>query len=469
MSAKELLPFSSTAVQDVYYTAGRFDPSHSLFPYDGWTTVTNFAMRHRRLDPIGAPCQYGSLAIFRLDRSVFLRGPMQLHLRRTALTQPAGSTTDANYSCFVDFEGFATIGHVEVWHGQNMLQRTTGERLYKDYLKNKDFQEQKATDQLIFGNQPLGPGVNNGKNRIDRATTTQDMYIDLRTIWFTTNPRKYLMCNATSNEVEIRVFLRNLSEITQSTNNAYPTGASVVLGQLITLDIAVEQAEESWLLSQTEQATGINYKFNDVESMYDVPVQAGQQTYIVPMTNFKGACFSLDFALRINPRGNILTLNTTQSNQDLNGMPIRNKVSGGLHLRNNAWFGHNDAAFNALPIINLPQYVGMDVYRTVDFHSISTTDIIVWDRCSDAQSRYLYWPTFYRGTVGNSPLYSCILGMVPGDSHNCSGHKSWSAMINPVLRLEFVTAPTYDLLMDMDSNVYNNIQHHKNELFRTFQ
>jgi hypothetical protein len=113
--------------------------------------------------------------------------------------------------------------------------------------------------------------------------------------------------------------------------------------------------------------------------------------------------------------------------------------------------------------------VGLDVYRTVDYHSLTTSDIVVYDRTSDKMARFYIWPLYFKGTVGNSPLYSMPLSMVPGDSSNCSGHKTIGGMINPVLRLEFLTAPAYDLLLNVISHVYNNIQHHKNELFRTFQ
>lgn len=464
MSSKELLPFSSSQVADAYYTAGEFDPAHSMFIYDGWTTTNNFAFRRRRLDPVGGALAYGATATYRLDRSAFMRGPMQLIYRRSALTQPGGTVSDANYNCFVDFEGFASLQHVEVWHAQNKLFTLTGEDLYQDYLKNKDLEEQKATDVLVHGNLPLGPSTNGGQNRIDKASATQELIVDLRRIWFTANPRKYLLCTASSNEVEIRVTMRNLSEITQSTGNAYPSGATIQLGQLCTFDVSCEPAEQRYLLAQTEQEGGINYKFNDYELQPNIPIPNGQAEYVIQLVNFKGPCYCFDFTLRYNPRGNILT-----SGADLDGMPIRNKVAGGTHLRNNAWFGHQDTAWNALAAVNKPQYVGLDVYRTVDFHSITSSDVVVWDETSDKYSRYYIFPLYFKGTVGNSPLYSCPFAMVPGDSSNCTGHKTWAAMTNPVLRLRFLTPPTYDLLLDARSHVYQNIQHARNELFRTFQ
>jgi hypothetical protein len=470
MSSKDLLPFSSTQVADAYYTAGDFDPRHSMFLYDGWTTTNNFAFRRRRLDPIGQPLQYGATAIFRLDRSAFLRGPMQLIYRRTGLTQPVGTVSDALYNCFVDFEGFASVAQVEVWHGQNKIQTVTGEDLYQDYVKNKDREEQIATAVLVHGNLPLGPLTNAGENRIDKAQSTQELVIDLRKLWFTASPRKYLLCTATSNEVEIRVTMRNLSEITQSTTTAYPTGSSIVFGQLQSLDVSVEPAEMNYLLAQVEQPTGINYKFNDVENQLNIPIQAGVLDHTIQLTSLRGACLSLEFTLRTNPRGNITTLNTTQSNLDLDGMPIRGKVAGtGTHLRNAAWFGHTDTAWNALAAINKPEYVGLDVYRTVDFHSITTSDLVLWDRTSDKISRYYIFPLYFRGTVGNSPIYCCPFAMVPGDSANCSGHKTWNGMTNPILRLEFASAPAYDLLVDVRSHIYQNVQHVRNEIFKTFQ
>jgi hypothetical protein len=470
MSAKDLLPFSATQVQDAFYTQPQFSPSHSMFVYDGWTTMTNMAFRRRRLDAIGAPLNYGSTATYRLDRSAFMRGPLQLNIRRTPLTQPGGTVNNTNYNCFVDFEGFAMIQSIEVWHGQNLVQRVTGEMLYHDFLKNMDEQEQNAVCELVHGQMPLGPTVagaitDGARTRVDAAQQTRELFINLRKLWFTANPRKYLLCTATATEVEIRITLRNLSEITQSTGVAYPTGASVALAQLISFDVAVEQDEMAYLLSQTETDTGLNYKFNDVEVQLDVPIQAGQTSYIVPLTNLKGACFDLDFALRYNPRGSI----ASAADAVRDHMPLRGKVAGaGTHLRNNAWFGSTDSYWNTT-VGGDAAYNGRDVYKVVDYHSFTTADIIVWDRCPDRYSRFYIFPTYYKGVVGNSPLYCLPLSMIPSDGTNCSGHKTISAMINPVLKLEWQNPVDYDLLLNVYSNVYNNVQHHRNELFKTFQ
>lgn len=474
MSAKDLLQFSSTAVQDAFYTQTSFSVAHSMFVYDGWTTTDNFASRRRRLDAIGAPLNYGSTATFRLDRSAFMRGPLQLNIRRTGLTQP-GTVSATSYNCFVDFEGFAMIRDIEVWHGQNLVQRVTGDMLYHDYLKNMDEQEQLAVQQLVHGKMPLGPyggtPVSGAFTRIDAARETRELFINLRKIWFTANPRKYLLCTATATEVEIRVTLRNLSEITQSTNTAYPTGANVVLAQLVSFDVAVEQDEMSYLLAQTETATGLNYKFNDVEVQLDVPLRAGQPTYIIPLTNLKGACADLDFAIRYDPRGNLQSLTTTDAQKDKDYLPIRGKVAGtGTHLKNNAWYGSSNCNWiDASSDATLLPYVGRDVYQVVDYHSWTQADVVVWDRTPDRYSRFYIFPTYYKGTVGNSPLYCMPLAMIPSDGTNCSGHKTISAMINPVLKLEWLTPIPYDMLVSIYNNVYNNVQHHRNELFKTFQ
>lgn len=457
MSAKDLLPFSATQVQDAFYTQPQFSASHSMFVYDGWTTTTNMAFRRRRLDAIGAPLNYGSTATYRLDRSAFMRGPLQLNIRRTGLTQPAGTVNNTNYRCFVDFEGFAMIHSIEVWHGQNMVQRVTGEMLYHDFIKNMDDQEQSAVAELVHGLMPLGPttagAVTAGaRTRVDAAQEPRELFINLRKLWFTANPRKYLLCTATATEVEIRITLRNLNEITQSTDATYATGASVALAQLISFDVAVEQDEMAYLLSQTETDTGLNYKFNDVEVQLDVPLQAGQTSYIVPLTNLKGACFDLDFALRYNPRGNILSNATYRDHA-----PIRGKVAGGggsTHLRNNAWFGSTDSYWNTTTGGDA-SFNGRDVYQVVDYHSFTTADIVVWDRCPDRYSRFYIFPTYYKGVVGNSPLYCLPLSMIPSDGTNCSGHKTISAMINPVLKLEWQAPVDYDLLLNIYSNVYS--------------
>jgi hypothetical protein len=430
MSAKDLLPFSSTQVQDAFYTTPSFSPEHSMFIYDGWTTCTNMAFRRRRLDPIGAPLQYGSQAVYRLDRSAFLRGPMQLNIRRTGLTQPSGTVSSTNYRCFCDFEGFACIETIEIWHGQNKVQSVSGSDLYHDYIKNLDQFEQNAVDQLINGDMPLGPKAgaftSGAFTRVDSAQETRELFINLRKLWFTANPRKYLLCTATATEVEVRIKLRNLSEFTQSVDTTPGAGASVVLGQLITFDVAVEPEEMQFLLGQTETQTGLNYKFNDVEVQLDVPVKAGQPSYIIPLTNLKGASLDLDFALRYDPRGNVMADATA-----IDHLPIRGKV-GGTHLRNNSWYGSVDSSWNTTTG-GLAAYVGLDVYQVVDYHTISTADIILWvltaslcanasftdifsqDRCPDRYSRYYIFPTFFKGPSGRSPLYCCPLSMIPTD------------------------------------------------------
>lgn len=208
------------------------------------------------MEPFGQALQYGGYSIFRFDRSSFMRGPVQLHIQRSALSQPAGFTgaPNAPYNCFVDFEAFAALNKVEVWHGQNLVQRITGEMLYLDYSKNMDIEAQKAAQKLLLGNTPTA-------TRITYANEVMDMWVDLRRLWFTGNPRRYFLCTATASELEVRVYLNPLASIIQQSATANGVATCTILqGELVTFDVQVEDDEKKFLLSSTETSEGINYK-----------------------------------------------------------------------------------------------------------------------------------------------------------------------------------------------------------------
>lgn len=385
------------------------------------------------------------MSIFRFDRSSFMRGPVQLHIQRGALSQPGGFTglPNAPYNCFVDFEALAALQKVEVWHGQNLVQRITGEMLYLDYCKSMDIEAQKAAQKLLLGNTPTA-------TRVTYANQTMDMWVDLRRLWFTGNPRRYFLCTATASELELRVYLNPLTSIIQQSANA--NGAvtcNILQGELVTFDVQVEDDEKKFLLASTETSEGINYKFNDCELQLNSLIPHGTQQAQIQLTNLKGACYALDMLLKINPQGNI---QSDATNLDL--VPLTGKT-GGTHTKNNAYFGAADCGGNTLPAGVNPSG---DVYQLAKSWQLVSADVIVWDTTPDIYQRYYIFPFYYRGVTDGSPIYTAVLSMVPTDAGNCSGHKTFSAMINPTVTVNYPGAIPYDQFASFYSHVYNNIQ-----------
>jgi hypothetical protein len=400
MSGKDLLPFSSTQAPDAYYTKPRFTrPSDSLFTYMGWVTKCNYAHRRRQMSQFGVLPSYGTTAVFRFDRSAFKRGPVQLRWTRSALTGQGGAT----FQRFVDFEGYATILDIEVVYGQNRLFYMTGDQLYIKHRLLKDQRESDAANMLVFGDQSIA-------DRNTLAASSQTLTVDLP-LWWTLDPSLYFIGTGTSHELEVRIRLRPLTDITQTDGTTAPTG-SITQMWMQPLDIYVEDDEKRWHHAQLESADGIHYLIEDTELQLNNLLTAGQTSYQIQLSNFKGACKELIVVVR--PDADRDTSAPNQTNQ---------------------LFGYT-------------QILSMGVVAS---------DVTVMDTLDDAYLRFYTWPLYHRGVPGDF-IYTHAFAMAPENYKHGTGHKTWSAMTNPILTINFSGALGANQRVDIYSVIYNNIQ-----------
>jgi hypothetical protein len=402
MSGKDLLPFSSTQAPDAYYTKPRFTrPSDSLFTYMGWVTKCNYAHRRRQMAQFGVLPSYGTTAVFRFDRSAFKRGPVQLRWTRSALTGAGGAT----FQRYVDFEGYATILDIEVVYGQNRLFYMTGEQLYLKHRMLKDQRESDAANLLVFGDQSVA-------DRTTLAASAQTLTVDLPLYW-TLDPSLYFIGTGTSHELEVRIRLRDLGSITNTDGTATPTGGITAMW-LQPLDIYVEDDEKRWHHAQLESADGIHYLIEDTELQLNNLITAGQTSYQIQLSNFKGACKELIVVVRPDADRSATAPNP------------------------------NNALFN---------------YTQIGSMGVIASDVVVMDTLDDAYLRFYIWPLYHRGVPGDF-IYVHPFAMAPENYKHGTGHKTWSAMTNPILTINFNSALAANQRVDLYSVIYNNIQHH---------
>jgi hypothetical protein len=428
MSGKDLLPMSSTQAPDAFYTRPNFDsPADSPFVYLGWQTKTNFAMRRRQLDTFGSPAAYGQTAIFRIDKSAFKRGPIQLRVTRSALTVQGGGTAAA--TSFVDQEAAASVALVEFYYGQNRIQQFTGEQLYHKAIMNLRQEQLDAFNALGFGG--LSQVSRNAATGL--ASSSQTWTIDLSSmLYFCEKPSKYLIGTGVSQEPEIRITFSTLGQVTQTDGTSTPLG-SITRAWLVPLDIFVEDDEKRYQHAQLESADGIFYKIMDTEYQLNNLLAAGSTSYQIQLNNFKGACVFLAATLR---NDGALTVG---------GVPqgFRQPVAPNTI----------NAMFN---------------YQPFQTWQGQAADVIFLDQTDDIFARYYLFPLLFPGVPGQY-LYIHSFSLNPLNTDIDMGHKTWAAFTNPILQITFATALSVNFRCDLWSYNDNNVQHQRNEIYKTFQ
>jgi hypothetical protein len=410
MSGKDQLQFSTSQPQDAYYTKPEFaSPSDSLFYYMGWVTKTNFAQRRRQLTAYGTQAAYGSTVTFRFDKSAFKRGPVQLRWTRSALTGTGGAT----FQRFVDFEGYASIANIDVYHGQNRLFTITGDLMQILHRLMKDQRQSDAANMLVFGDQSVAD-----RNTLAAASAT--LTVDLP-LWWTYDPTLYFISTGTAHELEIRVTMRPLAEITQTDGTSAPTG-SITNMYLLPLDVHVEDDEKGVHHAAIESKTGIHYMIQDYEYHTNIQLASGNTQYQIQLTNFKGAAKALIMVIRPEADRDITAPNAT-----------------------NEYYN----------------------YTQIDTWQWTAADVTIFDLLDDRYCRFYINEKYFPGVPGDF-IYVAPLGAAPANYKHGTGHKTVTGMTNPLLTINFASALAVNQRVDLYLLVNNNIQHHKSELYKTF-
>lgn len=316
MSGPELLNLSDSNPQDVFFRQPSFKMAggrpNTPFHYDTWSSITNFAHRIRPIRPynsLQAPGYGTSELIFRIDASAWLRGPMQLHVTRSALSFGAGAT----FARFVDWEGYAMIEYVKLIYGPNLCYEINGDELHIRTKLQTPFSRKEAVKELVHGD----------KTDVQRdalAATAQDLFIDLP-LPFTVSPKTFFMGAATSHPLELHVKFRPLADITQTDGTGYPTG-SITSVTIKSFDVFVNSDERQYGEMVAKSGRGITYRIMEMEHQQNL-VDAGSANYVVALTALRGSASETILTVR-NQADVISTSTPTATKSRTNYLEVAN-------------------------------------------------------------------------------------------------------------------------------------------------
>lgn len=410
MSGNDLLAYSNSNALDPFFRQAIWQkPTDSPFQNRGWRSLTNHALRTRPIDPINGSVSYGGKATYRFDRSCFQRGTLQLKVVRSALTGQGGAT----FARFQDYEGYTMIEKVTMSYGQNLLYEISGDAMLLKHMKRHWLQKDHF-DDVIFGNKSAA-------ERNALAAAAQTLYVDLP-LPHTVDHEFWLPQTALAHEVEINVYFRQLSAITQTDGASYPT-ASITQAQLISKDLHVMNDEKKGYLTQLTQSVGKNFRILEFEVQQE-RLAAGATVYNILLTSFKGACAELFVTIRTETQ---LSATLPTTNQDRTAYIPFGRIgltSGSVVVIDEKDQEYIEKVENPVHHANLP---GQNIYH----HSFSIMD--------------------------------------PMNPHIASGHKTWASMTTPKLTITFPAAAASNLIVDVYSLSNNIWSMSAGELKRLFQ
>ena len=175
----------------------------SILLYNGWATTTNWKERRIVESPINSGVDYGGESIFRIDKSKFQLGPVQLFTTISALTGSGGTKNR-----FIDFVGYGMIETVTVKYSTNELERWTGKQLQIYHRMFTNIRDNDSINELVAGDKA-------STERDVLAASAQVLIVDLP-LAFCVDPRRYLIVAGLASQIEIRIKYKQLRDIVQT-------------------------------------------------------------------------------------------------------------------------------------------------------------------------------------------------------------------------------------------------------------
>jgi len=401
------------AIQDAVLISD-YHPAVSPFGYKGYGTVTNFVTYWTYINSINNASLGGTLR-FTIPRQQDFLGPVWVYVNTSAVT-PVSPATQA-WLC--DYFGFQLLQNLLVKYAANIIQNLYPTALYALHKCHRDLKAAYAANILIGGEMSDG-------DRQTAANGQQYFWVELPAPWGA-HPETYEFTEALSQEMEFIFTLASAQQTTQG--NSGSAGGTYTLNtlQLYTLLVHVDKEERELNVQKMLSGGGIIRHIRDFEYVSGILVPSGTTTQNVPLSGIRGSVVNLRFMFRLDS-----TLNS---------------------------FGQSGFyPFRAYRI--------NDINTTANWQ-ITAAGLQVWPITVAKENVYLQNVIHFSAFPGE-PLYGYCPGIDVEDVINCTGHDSYSGLSNAMLMLNFVTATSANMWLDIVTIDDNTIQTSKGDEIRNF-
>jgi hypothetical protein len=412
-TGQEHLNFAAANVVDPWLKkAAVRKENDSIYLYNGWATTTNWSERRISESPINSGVDYGGEAIFRIDKSKFQLGPVQLHTTVSALTAGAGTTL---HNRFVPFAAYAAIDYVKVLYSVNELERWTGRQLQLYHRMFKGIRDNDSMNELVAGDK-------SPTERDVLAASAQTWIVDLP-LGFTVDPRRYLIVAGLASQIEIRVKYKALANIVQTDNSTnLPTG-SITTITLTTTNVHVQKNEKAVQQARLQrEKRGVVYLVDQWEEQLNNTVSSGATSATVQLNTFKGGATEIMFVVRAATSDDATAAN-----------------------------------------------LGNDPFDYVKITSweLKTGQITLVDLVTDAEQKHVLNRKMHSGVPGDH-IYGASWSAHPEDPMNAWGHITFAGMATPTLTVNFTAALSGTHYIDVYLRTKNVWHHHGGEIRALF-
>jgi hypothetical protein len=383
--------FRSTHAKDVS------SQTNSLFLHpETHLNAMPFIEEYRLLSNKGAsPVNFGTTYSFEVYDNADLVADLWIQLVVPAIS---GGATNPR---FVDYGGLFCLDRIETYHGGVLQNSMRPEEILIYWLRYKTPAQIAALQQLVGGNL-------SDTARIALGASSQTFYIPVMPWWARSgNPSHFLPIRniAAKNVVRIDVIFKNANMFLRA-DSGNPTITMTQL-QMLTQYYHVTEPQRQAIASLC--ATGYNVKMIDsVQKVEGQILLAGATEYVIKLDNLRSPVSELYFIIR--NQSDVTTQNGNNFWNLLNCLTWDIEASGTYIVRN----GIITSPVN-LYIINANKYLG------------------------NGQDLVFGWSWSF-----NSQAADAFLGSF-----------DFTSVTNPILRLDFATAPAVNLQLDIYTYVPN--------------
>lgn len=405
MTTKEKLDHKYS-VADPAFIAEFGGWADTAFGYRGYSKIANFTWEWETVEA-KRDVAFGRIAQFDIPKGAHLIGPTYILSQLSALTNGGGT------SRFVDYVGFALCNLVEAVYSSNRVQTIDHRAMHMHHRLYKRRELQEAHDVCLAGNISK-------VNRTTLATGVQNIITPLP-MYFTDHIQKFLINEALTHELSIRVHVPELVDIAQSTAGT-PTGTLNSM-QLRMLCVYFPDEERDAHVDKTLIGSGEVMAIKDYEWQLDNALAAGSTNYTIKLTELKSPVYDFRFVIRDEATA------TTANDDD---------------------YDPYDSEY----------------YPTMSWSITSGLTTISRSK-TGFENIYMHNPLYLTGPIGE-PLYGYNPSLDPNDRINTFGHDNFSGFNNPTLNLTFASALGADKVVDIVTFTNNTVQTQKGDHMKNF-